>query len=176
MKEAGNFIRRFGQDYLDFAKNNRDKVMGVANSVMSDNVATSKQQTQQKESKDMSMDQGILGLFGNTQDLGTQQASSARDENQGVAANKTREQLLWEAEQDRKNAAYKEAEARRTADYTAVLGNKIANAGTARSMAFDTTQNLNRMYATAGDRLNAANQTTQANLAAAANTIAGMFR
>jgi hypothetical protein len=175
MKQTGNFIRNFGQNYLAFAKNNRDKVMGVASSVMS-NGDTPSQQNQQKESKNMSMDQGILGLFGNNQNLSTQQSSDARDENQVVAANKSREQLLWEADQDRKNAAYKEAEARRTADYTAVVGNKIANAGTARNMAFDTTQNLNRMYATAGDRLNNAAQTTQRNLADAANTIAGMFR
>jgi hypothetical protein len=113
---------------------------------------------------------------GSNGNFSTLQATAARNENAGFAGNKTREQIAYEAQQKRQEAEYLESLARGRADFTADLGNRAANSNTARSMAFDTTQNLNRMYATAGDRLNQAAANTQAALNNAAATVAGMFR
>lgn len=136
-----------------------------------------------KETKGMAQDllsavAGMVntGLTNNTSQLPIEQTNNARNENQGFAANKSADQLKLEARMKREEADFLEAQARRNSLFTVDQGNRIANANTARSMALDTTQNLNRMYATAGDRLNTAAQNTQQNLANAANTIAGMFR
>jgi hypothetical protein len=106
----------------------------------------------------------------------TQQVTDARNNNQSFAAGTSAEQLLLEAQRRRQEADQIEAQIRGQMNFGADLGNRTANSNTARAMALDTTQNLNRMYATAGDRLNQAAANTQNSLINAASSIASMFR
>lgn len=125
----------------------------------------------------------ILGLFNgggvlpnNGQDFSAQQAVDARNENQGFGEGKSRDQAEYEQRMRRDDDLFKQQLNNSTYNFTADLGNRAANANTARSMALDTTQNLNRMYATAGDRLGQSAANTQNALNQAAAVIAGMFR
>jgi hypothetical protein len=116
-------------------------------------------------------------LFNNQNpNFSTQQTTDARNNNQSFAAGASADQLLLEAQRRRQEAEQIEAQVRGQMNFGADLGNRTANANTARSMALDTTQNLNRMYATAGDRLNQAAANTQNSLINAASSIASMFR
>ena len=181
MREIGASVRKASDFAKDEFSSSFSEARDIADRVLSR--SNDKQTTQQpKEGTNMPDLVGqIAGLvnprqINNTSQLPIEQTNNARNNNQAFTAGKTAEQLQLEARMKREEADFLEAQSRRNALFTVDQGNRVSNANTARDMAFDTTQNLNRMYATAGDRLNNAAQTTQSNLAAAANTIAGMFR
>lgn len=190
MRELGASVRNVSKNAIDIANNFANSTINKGVQTTSDmvgklaNRVVPKENNQQpKEGSNMANDlvgqiAGLVNprLINNTSQLPIEQTNNARNENQSFTAGKTAEQLQLEARMKREEADFLEAQSRRNALFTVDQGNRVSNANTARDMAFDTTQNLNRMYATAGDRLNNAAQTTQNNLQAAANTIASMFR
>jgi hypothetical protein len=127
----------------------------------------------------------ILDQFGNMianpanqspPSLGTQQTDEALRSNDNWTAGRTRDQLAVENQAFKNRADDQMRRDFMIGDRTALSGNNIANAGSARVMAANAQNALNQQYMTAGDRLNNAARDSAAASNAAMSTIASLFR
>lgn len=106
----------------------------------------------------------------------TQQANDQMKTTTGESEEQTLKNIRDQLQNSTEKAVIDDLIASRAQARTADILNRGANAATSRSMALDTVQNMNRMYANMGDRVNQGAANTMQAVNNAAQAISGAFR